>query len=237
MVLNNILKVTQLSSIVFFSLYIVLLQLNENLFWYINPRFEVFTLFFAVLALVISVLSIFIVKNTEEQNVSKLELFGISLFVLIIILGFILKPATLSADILSQRESNLNTLYAGSEERLIDLFQSSENYTLGDWIKVLNTSNASQTYEGAAVKIEGFVANFNNEKDYFRASKFILTCCAVDARPVGMIVNQESWDDSFAENDWISVEGTLQFNESFDQFEIVPENITTIDTPKNPYIY
>ena len=76
------------------------------------------------------------------------------------------------------------------------------------------------------------------EKDEFALARMMMTCCAADMQPVGVLAQ---WADVHAltEGEWIEVTGTLSkkpYKDSFDPLIIV-ETVKKIDPPRREYIY
>ena len=76
------------------------------------------------------------------------------------------------------------------------------------------------------------------EKDEFALARMMMTCCAADMQPVGVLAQ---WADvqALTEGEWIEVTGTLSkkpYKDSFDPLIIV-ETIKKINRPRREYIY
>ena len=76
------------------------------------------------------------------------------------------------------------------------------------------------------------------EKDEFALARMMMTCCAADMQPVGVLAQ---WADvqALTEGEWIEVTGTLSkkpYKDSFDPLIIV-ETIKKINPPRREYIY
>ncbi|HEY9887764.1 MAG TPA: TIGR03943 family protein, partial [Candidatus Obscuribacterales bacterium] len=64
-----------------------------------------------------------------------------------------------------------------------------EERTLIDWIRTLNVYPEPDAYAGNPVNVTGFVIHPPDwSEDYLMVARFVLTCCAADAYPVGLPV-------------------------------------------------
>ena len=76
------------------------------------------------------------------------------------------------------------------------------------------------------------------EKNEFALARMMMTCCAADMQPVGVLAQ---WSDvpALIDGEWIEVTGTLAkkpYKDSFDPLILV-ETIKKIDPPQRGYIY
>jgi putative membrane protein len=67
-----------------------------------------------------------------------------------------------------------------------------------------------------------------------------VTCCAVDAQPVGVPVHLPGWQDDFEADQWVRVAGTFDTNPSRSSTQplaLRPDTIDAVDQPEEPYLY
>jgi uncharacterized membrane protein YcgQ (UPF0703/DUF1980 family) len=66
-----------------------------------------------------------------------------------------------------------------------------------------------------------------------------MTCCAVDARPIGVPVYQPNWRNTYKADQWVDVQGTFIQNPEAGAIAVAigPKSITPISEPDNPYVY
>ncbi len=149
-------------------------------------------------------------------------------------------PKSLSSITAYQRESDFNTVSLQGSSSVVQTFSNTDNYDLGDWITSLNYNPDLSFYKGKNVNVKGFIFKKDSlGSNIFLVSRFVITCCAVDARPVGMPVISGNWDKEFKVDDWVLVHGKfdIQNIEGKDQLVIIADNLEKIDEPNNPYIY
>jgi len=162
------------------------------------------------------------------------------LLILILGLGFLLPARPLSAATAAQRALDFNALNVSDKLDIAQPFSfNSQQYDLGDWVKSFNINPDINAYVGKQVDVIGFVYKPENlPEDLFIVARFVITCCAVDARPVGLPVKYDM-QDNLQENDWVQVKGnfaSLDVNGK-QQIVIEPDSVTKVETPTNPYIF
>ena len=99
------------------------------------------------------------------------------------------------------------------------------------------------------MNITGFVVNLPELPDnYLLLSRFIITCCAVDASPIGIPIQLDNIQEKYESDTWLEVRGkmttaTLAIRDRTDQIrekrQLVVEAtlIKPIPTPADPYAY
>lgn len=190
--------------------------------------------------------------NTSVQHISLLPSgFGSGLLVMTAVLGLLIPPRILSSDTALQRgvtEALPVTRVQTQEFRTSTLPQ---DRSIVDWVRTLNAYPEPTAYLGQPVKVSGFVIHLKNLDDnYILLSRFIITCCAVDAYPVGIPVKLNGSKSLYPPDSWLEVEGemiteiigvdtnTLSANASGKrQVVIQAKSVKKIPTPSDPYGY
>ncbi|MEM6839126.1 MAG: TIGR03943 family protein [Cyanobacteria bacterium P01_C01_bin.120] len=110
--------------------------------------------------------------------------------------------------------------------------------SLIDWIRTLNVYPEPDAYADEPVNVVGFVIHPPEWDDnYLMVARFVLTCCAADAYPVGLPVELSGDRREFAPDSWIAVQGIMQ-TETLDgqrRLVIQPDEVVAVDEPENPY--
>ncbi len=116
-----------------------------------------------------------------------------------------------------------------------------EERSLVDWVRTLNVYPEPDAYTGQKVKVQGFVIHQPNvSQEYIFLARFILTCCAADAYPVGLPVQLPSSSrQQYPPDTWLEVEGqmTTQTIGEKRQLTIAANSLKKIPQPQNPYSY
>jgi len=172
-------------------------------------------------------------------NVSSALLLGVAVF------GLIYTPRAFASQTAAQRGiADTLTLTRSQPQRFMRA-AAAENRTIIDWIRLVNVYPEPDEYAEDAVDVEGFVI-YPEEwpEGYLMVSRFVLTCCAADAYPVGLPVKLPEGSvatakETYPVDSWLSIQGEM-ISDTIDgrrQVTIAPTTLTTIEEPKNPYEY
>ncbi|MEM6256038.1 MAG: TIGR03943 family protein [Cyanobacteria bacterium P01_D01_bin.156] len=156
------------------------------------------------------------------------------------VLGFIYTPRAFASETAIQRGvADTLTMTRSQPQRFVRQTASDER-TIIDWIRTLNVYPEPDAYTDQAVKVSGFVIHPNEwPEEYLMLSRFVLTCCAADAYPVGLPVQLAVSRQAYNPDSWLQVEGKM-VTATIDgqrQLTIKPTKIDTIPEPRNPYEY
>lgn len=167
-------------------------------------------------------------------QISSLILLGVA------ILGFIYTPRAFASETAIQRGvSDTLTMTRAQPQRFVRQTASDER-TIIDWIRTLNVYPEPDAYTGQKANVSGFVIHPDEwPEDYLMLSRFVLTCCAADAYPVGLPVQLAVSRQAYAPDSWLQVEGKI-VTATIDgrrQLTIEPTTIESIPEPRNPYEY
>ena len=167
-------------------------------------------------------------------QLSSLILLGVA------ILGFIYTPRAFASETAIQRGVADTLTMTRSQPQRFMRQASSEERTIIDWIRTLNVYPEPDAYTDQAVSVSGFVIHPQEwPEEYLMISRFVLTCCAADAYPVGLPVQLAVSRQAYAPDSWLQIEGkmlTATINGQR-QLTIEPTTIETIPEPRNPYEY
>lgn len=196
---------------------------------------------FTPLGFILFVLVILIPFGDKEEVLTKSVIIEF-LVACFIVAGFFLPAQSLSSQTASQRATSLNTVTLSGELTASSLFSfGSDKYDIGDWIRRINADPNLSNYVGKKVNVTGFVFKPNEyPEDVFLASRFLVSCCAVDARPVGLPVRLEGWEKDFKSDEWLNISGKFELAEiNSGQALVIVPNETPEKTiqPVRPYIY
>ncbi|BAY13385.1 TIGR03943 family putative permease subunit [Calothrix sp. NIES-2098] len=184
-------------------------------------------------------------RRDDVPNPMHINMFppgwGASLLLTTAILGFIITPQVFASDKALQRGVTIDSL--GTSRVRPQSFRASvrpEERSLVDWVRTLNVYPEPDSYTGQKVKVEGFVIQPPNlGKEYIFLARFVLSCCAADAYPVGLPVKLQEDRDRYPADTWLEVEGQM-LTENLSgkrQLTIAATSLKKIPQPKNPYVY
>ena len=227
----------------------VWLAATNQLILYIHPRYVVFTVVMAVLALALVVAS-FVLRpghqHPEPQRTSQKLLFATAgvLGLAVALAMIIIPPATLTSATVAQRD--INGSGVGADLRSVDEAAEATDsafaaFTVLDWASLLRQTSDTAFYAGKPVDVTGFITEDPDDAaNVFYVSRFVVTCCAVDAQPVGVPVYLPGWKDSYSLDDWVQVTGQFSANpsaSSAQQIALDPAQLTPVGEPAEPYLF
>jgi putative membrane protein len=228
----------------------VWLALTNQLILYIHPRYVLFTVIMAVIALVFVAGSAFLREPHEHDEPPTRLQNGLSGTALVLSLAIgaamiVVPPATLSSATVDQRAMNATSITGDQGVSVTETTGTSDaafaKFTVMDWSSLLRQTSDLSFYEGKPVDVVGFVsADPEDPENMFYVSRFIITCCAVDAQPIGVPVYAPDWADDLEVDQWVRVTGGFAANPSSGSTEavaVMPESTELVDQPGEPYLY
>lgn len=233
----------------FFVLSITLgslwLAKNGKLALYVHPRYITFTVIMSALAVAFVVADMALrtetPKATRRAGVPQIV---VSVLCFVTCAGLLItKPTGLTSSAAGQRGINSGALSFSGQSSLTDLADTNaayEQFSLKEWASLLVQTKDVKLFDGKPATITGFVSPApDNSPDAFYIARFVMTCCAVDARPIGVPVYQPGWRNSYKADQWLEVKGVFMQNPATGTIPIVldPRMITEVGEPSEPYVY
>ncbi|CAD6011199.1 TIGR03943 family protein [Agreia sp. COWG] len=229
--------------------FITWLAITGQLGLYIHPRYFVFTVVMAVVGGLLT-LAAFAIAPEDDDHDEPRRRWGplasggaIAAIALAFCALVIIPPSTLTSATVENRD--LNSSVTQGDDALtssVDLAGTDvRTLTLKDWATLLRDGSGSDFAAGKTASLSGFVtADSSDPENVFYLTRFVITCCAVDAQPVGVPVYSPGWKAKFPVETWVEAEGTFALNPSALSLEstvIANPSITAIDQPAEPYAY
>ena len=227
------------------------LGVTGDLTLYIHPRYVVFTMIMAVVALLLTIASAAARPEHEHGEPAPRRWWSLPLRVGSVVVALAIAvalvavpPATLTAATASQRTINGSSV--GADTRSLDETAGATDavfakFTVLDWSSLLRQTSDPSFYEGKSVDVTGFVtADASDPQNLFYVSRFVITCCAVDAQPIGVAVYQPGWQQALAEGDWVRLTGGFGANPSTVSTEPIALLVATTEEvaePDEPYLF
>lgn len=165
---------------------------------------------------------------------------GSALLLTTAILGFLITPQVFASDKAMQK--GIDDLL-GSSRMQPQSFRASvrpEERSLVDWVRTLNVYPEPDAYTGQKAKIKGFVIHPQDVgEEYFVLARFVLTCCAADAYPIGLPVKVSTYRQEYKPDSWLEVEGIMETANLSGKRKLTinASYLKRIPQPKNPYGY
>ncbi len=232
---------------------IMWLAFTDQLGLYIHPRYFVFTVVMAALAAVFVLLAFALPPRAEPDSHTHDDAPSIergngwwAAGSIVIVLAtavamLVLPPAVLTTSTVEQRDIN-GSVGAASQDETIELAGGDySSFTVKDWAGLLRQGVDERFLAGTTPTIVGFVTpDTDDPENVFYVARFVITCCAVDAQPIGVPVYSPGWQNDYASDDWVEVTGSFVANPSVTSLQamvLTPATINAIDRPNQPYVY
>src|SRR5215211_4720918 len=264
-------------AILLFNVYTLSLYYNQQLTFYIHPRYITFTVALNAISLVACAVGLLVAAWRMGTSTSKSATgvassgsspgaassggwrpsFTILVAGLVLVAAYALPARTLSSGTADQRSANFNSIQAqpsgsgtatgagstaggGAGSDTLALFGAdTSRLTVADWALAFNLRSTPASYVGKEVDVVGFVFHpKGTPEDVFYVSRFSVTCCAVDARPLGVPVYSPGWQEEFEEDSWVHLTGSFAETEEdiSEPVVVTPKNIEPTEQPERPYV-
>ncbi|WP_108248931.1 TIGR03943 family putative permease subunit [Planctomonas deserti] len=153
----------------------------------------------------------------------------------------VLPPATLTTSTVDQRDLNASVAGPAAVESADLIGGDYSTFTVKDWASLIRQGADEDFFADKSATLTGFVTPDPDDPDnVFYVARFVVTCCAVDAQPVGVAVYSPDWASRFPVDSWVTVTGPFGANPSLASLQtiaITPEAINPTEQPNEPYVY
>lgn len=247
--LNNLLPWLDVLAITAWGFLLLKYWLTKELYLLIHPNYFILVIVAGIGLIIIGIAKggQLLRKPRAIPNLQHISLIppriGSIILILVAILGFAIAPQVFASDKALQR--GVTDLSAGNSRLQPQSFRAAirpEDRSLVDWTRTLSVYPEPDAYIGQKVKVTGFVIHppdLGNE--YLFLARFVLTCCAADAYPVGLPVklDKDQTRVDFKKDSWLEIEGEMN-TETLSgkrQLTIISNSVKKVSQPKNPYSY
>lgn len=162
------------------------------------------------------------------------------LLLAVAVFGLIYTPRPFTSQTALQRGVADTLTMTRSHPQRFTLNTAPEARTIIDWVRTLNVYPEPDAYTGKKADVTGFVIQPPGwPENYVLISRFVLTCCAADAYPVGLPVRLPPGQARPKADTWLAVQGQM-VTDTLDnkrQLVIDASQLKAIPEPKNPYEY
>lgn len=207
---------------------------------------------FFLVGLAIVKLVQFVVQVTQSKNRAKTPIapphfslfppgWGSALLLAVGLFGLQFTPQPFSSQVALDRGVTDTLALTRSQPQAFRAASLPETRSLVEWIRTLNIYPEPDAYAGQKVNLSGFAIHPpETPKDYLAIARFVITCCAADAYPIGLPVKLPGGDrSSYPPDQWFQVEGTMA-TETLNgkrQLVIQAASLKAIPEPASPYDY
>ncbi|MFF2372213.1 TIGR03943 family putative permease subunit [Agromyces sp. NPDC058110] len=163
---------------------------------------------------------------------------GLVVVAVAIVALLVFQPTTLTARTAVDRSVEVTAAELASEATSLAGADPS-TFTITDWALIANQFDDASEFAGTPLELEGFVSPVEGDPDdSFYITRFKITHCAIDARPVGVPVHLPDWRERFAVDDWVVGTGALGADPSDgDGLALIPGTVEPTAQPEEPYVY
>ena len=172
--------------------------------------------------------------------------FGGSLTALVIVAAaavalLVVPPSSLTSAAVEQRSLNGSSNSLANAGPPPGTSDDTSAYSVKDWAALIRQGASADDLSGRTATLTGFVTPDADDPDnVFFVARFVVTCCAVDAQPVGVPVYSPGWSSTYATDSWVTVTGEFEANPSVLSAAttvVGPDSLTAVDQPSEPYVY
>ncbi|AUC61844.1 TIGR03943 family protein [Cyanobacterium sp. HL-69] len=135
---------------------------------------------------------------------------GSSLLIAVAVFGLVTEPIILNSQSAIQRGLVDSLPPVTLQLESFGTGTKPEERTIIEWVRTLHVYPEPDTYKGQKANITGFVVHLDSlPDDYVYLSRFIITCCAVDAYPVGIPVKLPESRENYPPDTWLTIQGEM----------------------------
>lgn len=152
----------------------------------------------------------------------------------------VLPPSTLTSSTATQRSINSSGATLGGDAPTLVGGDTSQ-FSVKDWALLLRQNPDAEYFADQQVNVTGFVTpSPDDPENVFYVARFVVTCCAVDAQPVGVPVYLPDWEASFSADQWVEASGAFAANDGSPSAEpllLTPDDVSVTEQPEQPYVF
>ncbi len=229
--------------------------ITGRLYILIHPNYFALTIVGGILLICIGSVKSWQVLQTEylqsepsgkPQNVQHISLFppGLSslIFLTAALIGLSVTPRTFGSHTALQRGLTESLPTTRTQPQEFRTAARPEDRSIIEWVRMLNVNPEPDAYRGQKARVTGFIIYPPGlPPEYLWLSRFVITCCAADAYPVGIPVlfPPDANRQNYPQDSWLEVEGEM-ITRTIDgqrRLTIQATKLTPIPEPRNPYEY
>ncbi len=237
--------VSRQSELIILAVAIATLWLGatEQLQLYIHPRYIIFTIIMMSFGLCAVVAEMILLPSSKKQTASPSKYrscMSLVVAIIMIIALLVLRPAVLTTNTIARRGINTGASTEVMSSSDMANIQNSSQLTVKEWSSLLGQTRNTNFFVHKPIEVTGFVSTYGTNRHIFYISRFVVTCCAVDARAVGVPVYVKDWQSQYKSGEWITIRGSFmkvptEAGQLSTPVVVSPHSITKISQPKDPY--
>jgi uncharacterized repeat protein (TIGR03943 family) len=218
---------------------------------YVHPRYTLLTVIMAVLTLLVLVamaavgVPLAADEHSDHDHVTRVSAIGrllvwskAAVLICAALALLVSPPATLTSSARQNRELVTSGQALDSTKVAALVGADPATFSVKDWAALLS-QGGPEAVLGKQVNLSGYVLD-RDEEDVFFIARLVVSCCAVDAQPIGVPVYRPGWRDEIEPGAWIRIDGAFVNNPSRDSQEGVAigvGSLASIEEPDQPYVF
>lgn len=234
----------------------VWLGLSGQLALYIHPRYFVFTVIMAVIAGVLALAAFAFAPTTQDAHDNGHEhehgdeagsrwgwlwpVGSVLTIIAAVVALLILPPSTLTTATVAQRDLNGSASALTLKAPALPGKGDYSAFTVRDWASLLRSGAGQDFFADKTATVTGFISADKTDPNVFFVTRFVVTCCAVDAQPIGVPVYHPGWQNEYKADSWVTVTSSFRANPnaaSREAIVLIPDSIKPTTQPAQPYVY
>lgn len=234
------------------------LGLTGQLALYIHPRYFVFTIIMAVIAAVLALAAFALDPATPDEHDQEHEhehanaesggsrwgwLWPVGSVLTVIgavVALLILPPSTLTTATVARRDLNGSASALTLKAPALPSKGDYSAFTVRDWASLLRSGAGQDFFADKTATVTGFITPDKSDPNVFFVARFVVTCCAVDAQPIGIPVYHPGWQNEYKTDSWVTISSGFRANPnpaSREAIVLIPDSIIPTTQPAQPYVY
>lgn len=222
--------------------YLLSVLINGNVSLYINSRFiplVYIAVFLLAAILVTTLLQIYRLIKHQRLVPAGPSWFELGILCVPLCLGFLAPATPLASAAIDARGLNFYDPQSFSLGVNQTVTSPQDERTILDWYSLFAADPELVSGEEKHASVVGFVYHDDRlAEDQFYINRFIVTCCAADAFPIGILVQWPASAD-LASDSWVHITGeigTTTLNGSSIPL-ITAESVELVAQPDQPYLF
>lgn len=217
-----------------YTYMLVILWWQKKLSLFLHPDFIPLAIVAACVLLVITLALLF----QRHSHVHALSWWrGVFLLLPILVVTFVpLRP--LSSSTALTRGINSGVLSIGRKVNALQFASNPAKRSLYQWVIALNANPEPTHYDGQPVNIKGFVLHDPAlPNDQVLLARFIVTCCAADARVLSLPLQKTAALAEAKDDQWFEIKGKMTVIDVDGRRSLLvqPDSAKHITQPEDPY--
>ncbi|MBP6084625.1 TIGR03943 family protein [Candidatus Gracilibacteria bacterium] len=219
-----------------YGLALLWLWWQRRMTFFLHPDFVPLTIA-AMVALFLLAFALVFSRGASSQHV-QIPWWRVLILAIPLLVIFTVDVRPLSSSAALSRGTTTGALSIGRKANAGNFATNPAKRSLYQWVIALNANPEPEHYVNQPVRIKGFILHDpDSPQNQVLLARFIVTCCAADARVLSLPLIKEPLLAEAQNDQWYDIEGVMQIVTEGDkrQLVVVPTKATAIAQPDDPY--